>query len=55
MAQRYRKTRSASNRDGREASRNRRPQIVGRVEALADRVALEVPVSRQNSARPVAN
>ena len=45
MAQRYRKTRSASNREGRKASEGRQPRIVGRDEALTDRVAVELPVS----------
>ena len=45
MAQRYRKTRSASNREGRKASGGRQPRIVGRDEALTDRVAVELPVS----------
>lgn len=45
MAQRYRKTRSASNQEGRKASGGRQPRIVGRDEALTDRVAVELPVS----------
>ena len=45
MAQRYRKTRSTSNREGRKASGGRQPRIVGRDEALTDRVAVELPVS----------
>ena len=44
MAQRYRKTRSASNREGRKASGGRQPRIVGRDEALTDRVTVELTV-----------
>ena len=44
MAQRCRKTRSASNREGRKASGGRQPRIVGRDEALTDRVTVELTV-----------
>ena len=45
MRRRYRKTRSASNREGRKTSRGRRPQVVGRDEAITGRIAVELPVS----------
>ncbi|MFQ5353088.1 MAG: IS256 family transposase [Candidatus Binatia bacterium] len=45
MGRWYRKTRSASNRGKRTTSGGRRPQIVGRDEALSGRIGVELPVS----------
>lgn len=48
MARRYRKTRPASNRKQRGASRGEPLEIVGQDEVLAGRVAVELPVSLAN-------